>query len=497
MAESVVTLWSKSVSPFSAAVPDFPGVNDKTLVDSKISTNDIADLYGVNGTYVQSDTTGTASVEDVGGGLWELTMASISGVEVGMYAYLRDWAGASLNGVYRITSFVDVATVGIDIVGLATPSGFVDGDTCDVYIGGVSDAFDGSTTLQDELDSIGPRCGATDGDAVNNLDILCHASTATTLTDTLDIDNISGGTNTRTRALATNASFVRDGTKVEITTSTTLPNGLLEFFSLSDNTLWFDFDFNANSNAAYAINNPPTESSSEQHVFKNCLMRGATTRNLHNESPNWNLSGCTISDGEAGIFNDGDLMVIENCHISGSNTNGISLSARTYIIDNIIEGHGTNGLTADSSADFSKLLGNTFKSNGTNGVNLDNGANNFTISGNTSSGNGTGAVSGFGYNFGSTFRANILFFANNHSFDNLDGHSNLMSSPTSDTEFTDFLDLDNITGDPLLDANFIPSSSSPLIDAGVGGTGDTIGAKCATAGGGAGGGVMPLTGLLS
>jgi hypothetical protein len=129
---------------------------------------------------------------------------------------------------------------------------------------------------------------------------------------------------------------------------------------------------------------------------------------------------------------------------------------------------------------------NTFINNTGNNFDIVAHVTGWTITNNTSLDS-----SGLGYNFNSTTTMLTHLFRNNHAYNN----SQPSDAAATDGEFLILGNGNNVVGDPDL-TNYIPSSSSPLIDAGVGGTGDTIGALCATAGGGAGGGLNRLSGLL-
>jgi hypothetical protein len=492
MAESVVTIWSENTT-FTAAVNFRPGVSLKSLWDSEA---DATKFYGANGTWISDDQFDGSVLTHTGANEFTIDIADTTGILVGMFCYVDDVsAGSNAAGYYQITTvtlnstitMIDSALVNSDIIDT--------NDTCSYFIGGVSTAFTSSTALQNELNFIGPACGATDGNTINNLDIMCHAADALTLIATVDVDAISGSFSTLVSLFGTNSSFIVDGTRIGIDTSTTLADGLFRFFNESQYTQWYNFDFNANSNAAYAINNPSTENTSITHSFKNCIFRGATTTNIHIESSTWTVMGCEIASGVTGLFTDASTL-LDGCNIHDNTGNGIYLSSASSICCNTVVDNGLTGITGDGSGDNSFILGNTILRSGTHGIHLVGGMQNCTLINNSSSGNGVGTVSGSGYELGSAFRLNTKTFANNHSFGNLDGHCNLMTDPTSDAEFIDFLDRDNVTGDPLFDVDIRPASNSPLLDAGIGGTGDTIGALCAAAGAG-GGGAMPLTGPLS
>jgi hypothetical protein len=226
MAESVVTLWSKTAD-FSAAVPAFPGVFDKALYDSKVSTSDIADLYGTNGTYIEFDSGDSTALTSSGGFILTVDDTNLA---VGMYARLENVSVSNNPGYYRIDALlgggVELNGTSLDGVNLSAS------DTVSFYIGGVSDACDDGGKLQTELNLIGPRCGAAPANSNNNLDILAHASTDVGSTVQLDFDAISGSTTTDVVFAAVNSSFVEDGTYLKIVlTAGGATNGVIQIVS--------------------------------------------------------------------------------------------------------------------------------------------------------------------------------------------------------------------------------------------------------------------------
>ena len=124
--------------------------------------------------------------------------------------------------------------------------------------------------------------------------------------------------------------------------------------------------------------------------------------------------------------------------------------------------------------DDSVILNNVAHNNLQDGFFIGSGSTQGKIYNNTSSDNGR-----YGFNFDSQSISAQTLFRNNHAFNNTTAPSDIA---TTDAAFLILGDNNNIVGDPLFVdlIDFIPSSSSPLISAGVGGTGDTIGAKCGT-----------------
>jgi hypothetical protein len=167
-------------------------------------------------------------------------------------------------------------------------------------------------------------------------------------------------------------------------------------------------------------------------------------------------------------------------------------TAQDVVIDGCIvanNGTGTtyHGINLSNFASLVTVKNNTIYGNLGDGIFQLDSANvrGNRITNNTSSNNGR-----YGYNFDGVMRD--LLFSNNHADGNNSSNPAFYCDLTASlAEFEVFGEGNNIGGDPDL-TDYIPSDSSPLIDAGVGGTGDTIGALCATAGGGAGGGAVNL-----
>jgi hypothetical protein len=498
----VVTLWSKTAD-FSSAVAAFPNLCDKSLYDTKVAASSTSDLYGTNGGYIQSDNTDSTTLTYTDTDNATLTMTSTAGIIVGMYVYIDDLsAGSNVDGYYRIENIDSGTQITF------RPSGILSGplidtnDTCSFYIGGVSDAFDSSTTLQDELDFIGPAAGADPvGGAINNLDILCHASTATAITTKIDIDSISGSTTTRVRLIGSDSDFIPDSANLlEITTATDLTtNGLFDFADASDWTNWYNFDFNAggkDSNlGGYGVVSQTT--SSTDHLFVNCDFHGAEVSGCHYHGVEWTFINCNFyENGTMGLelaSSRGGDSSIKACKFYDNDSDGFFGGGLFVAVENCKSwGNGGNGFTFNLFMDGSHIYNNTSFNNTGDGFQIDDVADGCRIANNSSYSN-----TGVGYDLQGGAVQPISFFGNNHSNSNSSHYSE-----GSDSTFADFSGGNNITTAPQFtsetpgQSGFLqPASTSPLIDAGVGGTGDTIGALCATAG--AGGGVMPLTGLLS
>ena len=469
---NVVTLASDTTD-FTAAVSSlsFPGVYLKTLVDTKLAASAIADLYGTNGTYISSDGGDSTTLIDLGGSAATLAIADTTGILVGMFCYIDNVsAGTNARGYYEITGVTTntLITISSDSA-LDGIAGIDANDTVSYFIGGVSRAFDDTSFLQALFDLIGPDTGATNGNAINNLDILCTSSTGLIITATIDIDGISGSATTRVRVIGTNSSFVDDGTQVTIDTATTLANGLLEFFSISDFTEWKNFDLDANSNAAYAVNNPTTETSSHVHCFIDCQFHGATLSGVRVRGTAWTFVNCdSYSNTDSGFFTPSAFeTVFIGCSSHDNGDHGFFLQAQKCLVSGCSAYDNTlDGIFVDSNADDTRIHGCTCYSNSSDGMFIHAAADDCVVFNNTCVDNGA-----FGFNIGHPIEP-LVFFGYNHANGNttnplFDGSSR------DDAYFATFRGGNNLTGVPNFtapDANpadFTPTAGSDLIDNGL------------------------------
>lgn len=424
----------------------------KTAWDSGAPT----DFIDTNGGPKSAD---TAIAYDHAGGTPDrkFSKAGIgTGVTVGTLAYV---SGTNITtGIYEITSIAG------DDSWVACADITATGDNADsvLNIGGAIN------NLQNALDG-------QDGASQNRY---IYTNLAETLTVAINVDIYTGSVDTRIIIKGANSSIVVDGTRPVITGNASVADGLLSFTNAADYTQWWHIDFNAGgvNKFDYCIYNPATEISSTYHVFYDCIIRGAVdATGIFIESLSWRVINCQIYDNGDGLWSDGAFTAIIGCSIHDNTGEGIKLSSGAACINNLVYDNGANGIKlADSGAASGIYYGNTVFGNNTHGFNIVNIADRNVLINNTSCGNGTGG-SGYGYNM--TDRANTLFFAYNHSRDgggdandNASGHCNLMSDPTSNSEFADFLEGNNKSGDPKFagigdgSEDFTPTAGSALID---------------------------------
>jgi len=481
---SVSTLFS-TTADFSAAVAAFPGVFDSTAGITP------SDTYSTNGTYLQSATTtpytqGTGDV-DVG----------TTGVTTDMYAWVA-WNGLAdgVDGYFEIAS-IDVGT-SVEIGGALSDGvvASVDGDV-DIYIGGVSDALDGSPTLQDELDFIGPAAGATPGNTVSNLTILCHADSALTTIATVDIDNISGSTTTKVELPAKTSDFTTAST-IEVTTATSLANGLFELGTGSvavTDIHWHGWDFNCGAgagNADYGIYG--NYNNLNRHSFKDCTFRNADLDGVYYIGFNISLLNCVChTNGRyGGQITTRSSQFIFNSIFRDNTSDNLRINAKSTVDYCLFYGStGGYGFYSRPSADGSRVFNNVSYDNNLGGYYVDASSNSMQFYNNSATSNTT-----YGYYFaGSVMPSN---FCNNHAYGNSTNPLFFDSASRNDAYFQTFGCGDNLTTDPdftnAAGGVFTIPATSPLYLAGVGGR-VHIGAEAATQGVG-GGGLNRLAGLL-
>ena len=487
----VGTLWSKT-GDFSAAVDtsyllNFPGVFEMSLWESE---GDATSFYGLNGTYIASDNTDSTSFV-FGAGFATLTVASTTNILAGMYCAIDDLsAGTNATGYYEIVSIDSGTTFTVSGTALDGSAGIDTSDTCSFYVGGISSTMDTSGDLQTSLDTVGPVCGATDGNAINNLDILCHASTSVTLTATVLNDVTSGSSNTRVRMIASNSDFLEDGTKITFISDVTLTTVIFAWEPESDYFEIANFIFDGDGNTTVGIGN--SADGIINPTVTNCSFVNLTNGiNARGTSP-WILNGCSftgLTTGYNAAASVRGFVNAFNCTFD-SCTLGLNITAISDI-DNCLIVNGTRGMAVSKNVTIT-ISNSTIFGHSSHGIELSetNGDISVYIANSDISENG-----GFGIKFNaSTGDTNFEVLLNNNFFSNTSGITDFGDGSLEAIKSRFSIESDPLYTNDAIITGFTPTSSSPLIDAGVGGTGDTIGAKCATAGGG---GVMPLTGLLS
>jgi hypothetical protein len=486
----VVTILGNGADFINATSSSIPMVVDEDVWDAGVAS----DFYGTDGDYSASNLENENGVFTIADG--KLLLADTSAIVVGMYCFMDDQKAATTNEVayYRIDAIDTNVSITLNTAGLTTDVLNEDSTEVNYWIGGVSNGLNGAAQLQNNLDHLGNYAA----DGTNNVDILCYSSTAVTLAATVDIDNITGSSTTRARLIGTNSDFVDDGTLIEITTTSDIALGLFVFAAASKYITITNFDFNCGDGGVDATNSDygvysNGSGNGQFSTFFNCTFRNAILDGAGWVGYDTSFIACKmINNDRYGLSTVGGATVrmsICSSEISNNGSDGINWRPRPGSVSGcIIYGNTGNGISEfSSSISDTKYTNNTIYDN-VNGIDINSGSVDFAIHNNTSSGN-----SGIDFDLnGAVSRA--LFFGHNNAF----GSASPSDQAATDAEFLVLGDGNNITEDPLFTnagaGNFIPLSTSPLIDAGVGGTGDTIGALCAVAGGG--GGVNLLTGLL-
>jgi hypothetical protein len=499
----VVTLWGDADDTiYQSAVADKEGVCTKALYESLKSTSDIDQLHGTDGDYIIN--VGGKAYTNAGSN-GTIPFTDTSGILEGMYCYVDDVsAGNNTNGRYLIETVTLNTSITISSDNLdGTISDLDTNDTVSVFIGGVRAALEDDVSLQLALNEAGNDYA----NGVNNVDILCHASTATTLTATIDIDNITGDTNNRVEVFSCDVNFVRSDGAVEITTGTAI-TALFQFYALSDYVHFYGFNFNGQTGAAgatYCLYKAQDNADGIQ--FINCEIQNAVDHGIFFfvtvATDSTDLIGCSIhdngGDGVSDVSSRGAYRIVDS-DIYDNAENGTNTDQDDTLIENCrIWGNGLAGIHLNDDSDGARILGNSVFDNGTDGIKVMSAGGflprTMLIKGNTSTKNGD-----FGYNFTSLDALSVSsVFGKNHAEDNdqdagIAAGGDYCNLTASLVEFELLGIGGNIGGAALFDsetpgdAGFLrPSSTSPLVT-------PEIGARWPTAGGGSGG-LLTHTGM--
>jgi len=445
-----------------------------------------ADFIGTNGAPISTSaavtfTTATKNLSAVNIGL-NVVVGTLLQVTVG-----GDGSHVTL-GIYEVTTVTD----NDNIICLQIDDDGTNDVNLTVNVGGALD------TLQEAWDN-----PVNDGTAFKR-NIYNNVASVDIGAVPIDNDTNSGSVTTVIYTTGYNATLTAEATVI-ITTTGNIATGLVDFSNgvVHHNISNIDFNGGGVGLAEHCIyNNTDTEG---EIVFKNCLIHNADNSGAliggTTDADQWLFVSCEIYDNGQGPVGSGIAGRIAargrlsafGCKVYDNADFGLSAGQPMEVVGCQIYGNGDSGCFISDDTVRHLITNNTIYGNGGDGIELTAGAGgdfSVKIYNNTSVAN-----VGFGYNLAGLVPGAINVFSNNHSFNNDSGGTpNSATSHCSETStlalFQVFGQGDNFSGDPLFTNpgadNFIPTSSSPLIDAGVGGTGDTIGALCATAGGAGG-----------
>ena len=483
--ESVVTLWGETgVTPASIEIPCM-------VLKATYDAGSPSDFYATNG----------AALVAISGDLTFATLTiagDFSDAVVGMFAYITGLTSTN-DGYFEITTVTGTTSItieGANLAGDAIAAGD-DGDTLAVTIGGLGeiDDPDADDKFQALLDLMGSAVTS-----VNNLDILLNQSF--TIDQTIDIDNISGTGTTRARLIGTTAAFVDDGTKVVIDTSTNLTGALWEIGTSQVNVQFYNITLDANDATANALRLLDGSGNDAFTIWTNCIFENATADVIANDA-----GGEITGVGYSVYFYNPIIrggVGYGIGYVSGSDGRPYVFGGKIY--DNTLGGIEISGL--DSHIEGVQIYGNgdgivfaTTHGEGTQILNC-------TIDGNTGDAivwsedtidnirvTNCAITNNLGADFAPTADDysnwvvnNCLINGNNTTYTPVIG---IMTQANIQTGVPGYTDGTNVNLDL---RDYTPTAISNLIDAGVGGTGDTIGALCATAGG-AGGGMIIHPGM--
>lgn len=246
-----------------------------------------------------------------------------------------------------------------------------------------------------------------------------------------------------------------------------------------------DIDFDGNSNATYCWHFGDA-AESRHYKTSHCRFRNAVSHGVYFQ---YTVRYITFIDNE--VDNNGGDGIngtifyshFTNNKIYDNGSEGVYFSVfiGSSFEYNRVYGNGAKGAYFGTCNSVS-INDNTVYDNVGDGIDI-KGVANYTFTmlviNNTIFSNG-------GYGIGNinigvaVWPKDMMWLSNNHSWDNASGHCREMDTPASDAEWADFMDGDNITGDPKC-VNLVEESedfdllyNSPLIGAGI--NGSTIGA---------------------
>lgn len=514
----VGTLASDSTDFVSAvASTAFPGVFLKSLFDSEA---DATKFYGTNGTYISVDSGDSSTLTDIGGSEATIGIADTTGILVGMFVYVDDVsAGTNTVGYYEITGVTTDTLITIDVAPLDGSLGIGANDTVSYYIGGVSSAFDDTTSLQNLFDLIGPDVGATTGNAINSLEILCTTSTGLTMTAPLDLDNIAGSAASQVIITGTDSNFDR---AIDITDMPVLDMGLF-ILNIAGDMLRF-----RNINVTGISTSLMTSVTGSRCIIEQCKFTQSSNNANADAALGVSGSGCIVRGNHIVSTVPGTAVTSAALLYSG---------ARGVVLNNFVDTQQA-GITVTASNSTPLVSGNIVTGNNTNiGISItegnatrgyycsDNSIHNFKTGINIPVGTDDGDV-GIIHILNNIIWAGDI--ADSEGIANADVASsiyyyvdnNAIGNADTPYEFGD-LTIENkiaLTANPFTNAgtSFALASDFKLNETAGGGAlcrsaakpndfdsdgtqdswGD-VGALQAEPTGGAGGGVMPLTGLFS
>lgn len=359
----------------------------------------------------------------------------------------------------------------VTLVGLAYSD--LSGDQgCDIRIGG---AIDGVASL------IANAAGIADAGGFN-CDVLMRGPE--TLASTAALSAGGGSATTVLGFIGVNSSWVEDGTRVVITTTSLLANGLFSYDNI-DYTELRNIDLDGGvGKAEYCIYNNVDTANANKVV--NCLLHDADNHGAVLGGSGSLQSGWFFIDTK--VFNNGlggsgggligrstarGPMTIIGCSIHDNAGIGIQIGVTSHIAFTEVYDNTGIGISAQLYSDVSFLFNNTVFNNGGAGFWFHRDAETLIVYNNASVGN-----TGVGYDFDTTNTTIYFGF-------NLSAANSAHYSLAADGTFAAFADGNNQASSQTADQIFeiitngfedlTPESGSDLIDNGI--DSHTIGAK--------------------
>ena len=371
-----------------------------------------------------------------------------------------------------------------------------------INIGGIVGTVD-DAALQGLFDDIGPDCGATDGNAINNLNILINQDS--TLAATVDIDNISGSSTTRVKLIGTTAAFVDDGASrvvVDVNAAGVLTS-LFDIGTTQVNVQFYRFTLDATNagagaNATHALNTQDGTTAGGFTTWHDCIFENSTGDCILNDAGantgyrfalqlyNPIIRGSSAGAGLGTNSANDNVVYIGGGKVHNNFGIGIKQSGAGGVFEGVQVYDNGDGFFFEASSKGGLVQNCTIDGNGDAFIfdGLGGSSDDFLII-NCAITNNTGVdFNPSGVQFQGWYVANCLLNGNGTTYDPVIGIMTQVNIVTDPPQYED---------QPAND--YTPATGSPLIDAGVGGTGDTIGALCAAAGAAGGGGIIINPGM--
>lgn len=310
-------------------------------------------------------------------------------------------------------------------------------DTCDIKVGGA---------LRNQGDGLSQALSlVTSGDSIH---ITTDTTTSAVYAVTSTISPPATASGTGLSPIVIKGANGDDGTDLSLTdarpifkASTTLASGIININNAAtDYYRWENIIFDGDNDAAYCVY---SNVSADWHYWSNCLFKNSTTHGVSFLGNYWRFVDCIGRDsGVAGIVSDGENCLIINSESYDNTYNGFVLRGKN---------NGAVNCKAYNNQSRGFII---YENNGGFLINCtcyNSGEENYNFSGSGGSEstfvivcNCTGDSAGIGFDDYEidSVTSRMAYFGNNHA------NSTSYCSECINDNFTDYLNGNNITGDP-------------------------------------------------